>query len=801
MAPIQGPPCCPQGIKGYGDPTHGVIIVGIAPGRDEATRSKQPFTGPSGQLMDACLKGAGWHRDKVYATNLLCWFNNTPTQDQIEECAPRLRTELDRFKPKLIITAGALANEAVTGAKRRKGSRGSVNWSDRFKCYILDTHHPSYALQAQDMSAVQDLLRDFSKIPRVLEWGPDSEPAHVEYHVCETLAEAQAVLNWLPPYTSVAIDIETSNPDVETIDAYSDQLLTFAISYYIDGCEHNVVFPKRLFTECVRNGTHVQASITAGGCPCGQPTYVLIFPDNVLWLFQAGQNDIPGIRQYFGQTLPLCGDTMLMSVCADERPGYHGLKPNGREWLAAGWWEEKVKPYYKGKMHLLADTEVELYNAKDSAYTRRLEPVHAARMHVEGTDGLYRNVLLPAMQTFIDMQIRGINIDQKRLHELAYDDWFPDWQRRWNSLQKEAQEIGWPTADFNMNSSQQLSKLLFKIIGLEPLKFTPGGAASVDKEVLDRLDHPYAAKIRAFRKLDTIVDYVFAVQRYLKHDGLLHPSAFLSTTRTGRTSYRDPAMQTIPRSSTLGDDYARLREIVIPHNPDTHCIVEADVQQIEVWLAWANSRDPVLLEHLQAGDVHSATAEGAFNTTRDRWTPLEWQEKRQNAKKIRFGLQYGEGAEKLSSPPPVGIGCSVAQARRYITNFWSTYPKYRQWYDGVQQEALEKGYLTSPTGRIMHFPLVLDHRALRQAVNFLIQSPASDCNLISMIELAPLLAPLDSYIILNIHDSLVVEASRRHLGEVIAVMRTVMERPKFDGYPQLKVDVRVGDNFGGTHNA
>ena len=82
-------------------------------------------------------------------------------------------------------------------------------------------------------------------------------------------------------------------------------------------------------------------------------------------------------------------------------------------------------------------------------------------------------------------------------------------------------------------------------------------------------------------------------------------------------------------------------------------------------MAWAWSKDPILLEHLQSGDVHSATAELAFNTKRDLWPADEWQVKRQNAKKIRFGLQYGEGAEKRNHRDDTSghAGCQAADGR------------------------------------------------------------------------------------------------------------------------------------------
>lgn len=813
--PVYGPICHEHGIRGYGDPSHGVVIVGIAPGAHEITKTKRPFTGVSGTLLDKCLSFVGWPREKTYTTNTICWQNNSPSEEEIELCGDRFRLELTRVKPKLIVTAGAIANETVMGSKRKKGSRGSVVWSKRWKCYVLDTHHPSFALQAKSMSAVQDIIRDFSKIEMVLGWPTDGSVADISYKTVETLAEGQWVLDNLPRdnKTVVTLDIETSSPDVELMDAWTDTLLCFAISWDDPHTnqEQCYVFPERLFPQCVRDGTHQRGLRSRGACPTPDCAYGhssgLSWPtEGVRWTFQGGQYDVPGLYEKLGVLLPLRDDTMLMSHCTDERPGYHGLKPNAREWLGAGWYDEPVKPFYKGKMHLLPAASVEEYNAKDAIYDKRLVPVFWRKMQEDDTVRLYQNILLPAMQSFIPMQIRGINIDRRRLQQLAYDNWFPKYIQMYEDLQKEAREIGWPTDDININSNPQLAKLFYQIIGLDVTKLTKTGRPSTDKETLDRMDHPFAAKIREYRTLDGICDDVFELFDCMKADGLIHPFAYITNTRTGRTAYQRPGAQQWPKDYTVGADYARIRETIIPHNPDTHVIVEADYNQVEVWLAQHESGDQTLLAHLQSGDVHSATAEGAFSTSRTLHTKEEWSVLRQNAKKIRFGLQYGEGASGLARPRPVGIGGTPAEAQKFIDNFWRTYPRHAAWMKEIQNLARTQGYLRTPTGRVMRFPAIMDHRELRQAINFPVQVNASDYNLTSMIELAhpdhsrypasKRLAELKSWVLLNIHDCLVVEAHRDHVAEVMALMRDVMQKPRIPGYPSIRVDFKVGDSLG-----
>jgi DNA polymerase I-like protein with 3'-5' exonuclease and polymerase domains len=164
-------------------------------------------------------------------------------------------------------------------------------------------------------------------------------------------------------------------------------------------------------------------------------------------------------------------------------------------------------------------------------------------------------------------------------------------------------------------------------------------------------------------------------------------------------------------------------------------------------------------------------------------------------------IQYGEGAKGLTRQPPVGIGGTVAAAQKYIDNYKRTYPTYTQWMLDIQREALTKGFLRTPDGRVMRFPIVMDHKQLRQAINFPIQNTASAYNLKSMIALEhpdfnQRLRALNSWVILNIHDCLVIESDRRYRTEVAALVREVMEAPKFDGFPSIKVDIKAGPNLG-----
>lgn len=759
------------------------MIVGIAPGRDEVQKGR-PFVGASGKFMDSLLRMCEWPRDKVYATNLICWWNNTPTDEEIAECNGRLVEELREIRPKLIISLGQIVTSRFTGLPRKqKNLLGSVLWSAEFGCYVLTTRHPAGPLHAQNMSMAQDLIRDFDKIPMILEWPRDGSISQFHYEVATDPDHAQSLLSSLPTDRNVVVDIETNSKttDETDVDVFTEELLRIGFRWVADDGRENV--------------WTFRPSAWARG---------LHFPPGVRWEFQFGVYDTMGLWRHLGERLPIVEDLGLKSYVVDERPGHHGLKTLAREYQGAGWYDAPLEAYKKrGTMNKLPPEVVDRYNAADVVYTGRTDPIIHARMEREGTSSLYYDLLIPAYNVYRDSQYRGIMVDHRRLIELGWETWMPRWIESEQKLKDDARALGFP-GEININSYPQLRKLFFEILEMEVRKRTKKGNASVDKEVMELLDHPFANDIRTFRTLDGMMDYVFAIQNEIKMDGAVHPSAQFHTVRTGRRSYKRPPMQTIPQEYTVGAEYAQIEEVFVPFNRETHGMLKADYEQIEVWQCWWACKDPVLLEHLLSGDIHSATAESAFGLDRRDYGPTpkknpDWIVKRQGGKKLRFTIMYGGGADKVSTRPPVGIGCTLAEARKFVQNFWSTYPVHAQWARNVERTAAREGELVTPFGRKMHFPVILDTDVLRQAINFPIQSPASDHVLVSALELSERLKEYNSYFLIDVHDALWVEYDLRFEKQVVRLVREVMERPKFPGAPNIPAEIKVGPNIHAVH--
>ena len=93
------------------------MLIGEAPGRDEDLQGK-PFVGRAGQLLDRMLAAIGLSEDDVYITNTVYWRppgNRTPTQEEVEACAPFLARQIELSSPEFLVLLGGAAAKNILG--------------------------------------------------------------------------------------------------------------------------------------------------------------------------------------------------------------------------------------------------------------------------------------------------------------------------------------------------------------------------------------------------------------------------------------------------------------------------------------------------------------------------------------------------------------------------------------------------------------------------------------------------------------------------------------------------------------
>jgi DNA polymerase I len=171
---------------------------------------------------------------------------------------------------------------------------------------------------------------------------------------------------------------------------------------------------------------------------------------------------------------------------------------------------------------------------------------------------------------------------------------------------------------------------------------------------------------------------------------------------------------------------------------------------------------------------------------------------RRLAKVVNFGILYGLSGFGLSQAASIGR----AEAQRYIDDYFATHPRVRAYIDRVVAEGRAQGYVTTLLGRRRYLPElgarnpVARNAAERMAANAPIQGTASDIIKLAMVRLAAALAArgLQSRMLLQVHDELLLEAPEPEVAAVRQLLPEVMEDVVPLAVP-LRVDVTEGGDW------
>ncbi|MCX7966387.1 MAG: DNA polymerase I [Syntrophorhabdaceae bacterium] len=414
------------------------------------------------------------------------------------------------------------------------------------------------------------------------------------------------------------------------------------------------------------------------------------------------------------------------------------------------------------------------------------------KMNEMGLSWLFYNIEMPLVEVLAEMEFYGVKVDRKILNELSRD-----FDRRINNIVKEIYSIS-GVEPFNINSPQQLSKVLFDILKLPPQKKTKTGF-STDTEVLEALSelHPLPGKILEYRTLSklksTYIDTFPALINPLT--GRVHTSFNQMVVATGRLSSSDPNLQNIP---VRGEEGKKIREAFIPE--DGFLLLSSDYSQIELRVLAHLSQDPILIDtFLKDEDIHIKVAREVFGVPPEHITS----EMRRTAKVINFGIIYGISGFGLSKE----LGISPREAQDYIDAYLIKYKGVKAYMDRVVDEARKDGFVRTIFGRIRYIPeLKNSDNTIRQfgertAMNTPIQGTAADIIKIAMINIFKRLKKdnLSSRIIMQIHDELVLEVKEDEIDKVEKIVKDEMESATKLIVP-LKVSIGKGKNWAEAHN-
>jgi len=695
-------------------------------------------------------------------------------------------TELDSYKLICPIGAESLKYTAgLTGVQKYNG----VFVEKRY----LPIMHPNMTIFKPQLN--DDIVSAFSKIKPILQDDNIGKEIQKDYQFIETQAQLDKILPQYEKVDTIVVDIETTS-----LSARKGVVIGIAMS----SKEHQGHF---VSLEVVTNNFEYFFDLFA----------------NKLCVFHNAKFDMQFLEDSLGFVFDRWDDTMLLHYCLEEAVGTHGLKTLALRFTDLGDYEKELDDYKKtfarkNKIKL-ADFNYGMlpmdilapYACKDGDATFQLYNKFKPLVDKSKEfNYLYNTILKPATKALKVLERTGGPIDLKQLEaldkeykidieecieEISHSSHVQRFERIHNKT-------------FNPNSTMQLRQLFFDIIGLKSKKKTATGALSVDKEVLQTLDHPLAQAVLDLREKSKLSGtYISNIVNGIDKDGRLRSGFNIQGTTSGRlSSSGNLNYQNIPRDNKDIKKLFKAR--------DGYKIVQCDLGTAEVYYAAVLSNDKFLQQaFIDKLDFHSYVAKQMFNLSCDvNEVKQYYANERQYAKAITFGIMYQAGpakiAETVNKDAAEGEEITKAQSSQFINKYFREARSLKKFIDQSNKQIENHAFIYSHFGRKRRLPEskspnkgVASH-AVRSGVNFLVQSVASDINLLGVIDLIDWIQDSgyeeDILTFTVVHDSIVSEVREDLIDIYIENARRCIQKDRGLSIPNcpIKVDFEVGSSWG-----
>ena len=748
-------------ISGVGPKSADIFILGMCPGPKEI-ELEIPFVGPSGRILNDALTLAGLKREDIYITNVAKCFSppgRILSKTFVRICSNEyLKKEIEEIKPKVIIVLGQTACKFFGG----KFISNSYFYEEKYNCYVLITHHPSRLLRTYNDKLYNEFRQAFVTSKDLVN-NICTKKAEIKVKYIEQITEED--LNVFDEI--VSIDIETTG-----LNFLEDTIISIGIS---DG-KNNI------------------------GIPLYNNIDKLIFKNNknVLrsWLVTRkiiGHNikfDYKFLKKE-GIELNVVFDTMLAHFLID-RNASHGLKEIALKYL-----HTKLT---KGTIDFENDSidvkERSIYASNDAWMTyeiyKKFKPIidtHYSKV--------YYLVMIPTLHWLANAEYRGVKINRDYVN-----DYINKFKYDLKALESDIQNDQvvkdfcnkFGLDEFNIRSPKQLKDMIYIYLGLKHKENNT--AERTLEDLLEKYpQHLFLQKVVRYRHLyKSYRTYLKNLIKFSEIDGRIHCQYNQTRVPTGRLSSSKPNLQNIPKD---GDLAKIVRKAFVAK--EGYTLIESDFKQAEFRALAHYCKDPHMIQLINDGkDIHKIIASISYLKPENQVTDLE----RKIAKTIVFGLMYGRGAKSIAE----SLNIPLKEASDIRDNFFKTFRKASLWMKNVQSFVKKNGYIKTLAGRKIVLPEVYSKDkervayVLRCAVNYPIQGIAADMTNLAGAFIYRLLKEkkLDAHLIMNIHDSLIVECKKEIISEVKSIIKHAMEyqvKEAFQFKVKLEIDMNEGDNL------
>lgn len=439
--------------------------------------------------------------------------------------------------------------------------------------------------------------------------------------------------------------------------------------------------------------------------------------------------------------------------------------------------------------------DVGTYAALDAEWTWSLYLKYKDMIVEQGLSPIF-NLEMDVLNVICHMELRGADIDVDQLSQLKIDleKQIEDTKGKIFALAKRA---------FNMNSVPEKQEILFTPRkdggrGLKPKVMTPAGQKRADSDSNYKTTYrDYSVSepaLSVFRGRDSLVDQLLTysdlnklmttyvipylggeitrtlagktkitTKESLMYKGRIHTDFVQYGADTGRFSSRNPNLQNVPAPHTANGK--AIRNLFVA--PEGHKLVVADYSQIEPRVIASFSNDRVMVDAYKNGEDIYTTIGNTMGVDR------------KAGKVLVLALAYGVGPDKIARE----IGCSLTEARDLLESFGKKFPAVARYKRQVISDCRRQTpipYVTTLLKRRRYLPDLRAKdqwtraKAERQAFNTMIQGSAADLIKVAMVR-AQAMIPVESSLILTVHDELVTITPDHLAEETMEAIRGAME--------------------------
>lgn len=732
-------------VIGKGSFNPDILFIAEAPGYEEDKKGI-PMIGRSGRLLDEWIKNLNINNYAV--TNILKCRpknNRNPTNEEILNCKPYLKRQIEILKPKTIIVLGKIAFKTLC-PKNYTGT--IINHIEKKYFYnnipVIILPHPSYCLRNLDF------FLDFNQIETQIN-------NNIFINDYNNLNKLKNIFSF---------DTETYGLKYDELDLKDISFHDGLNSFYFDKNNINKEKLKEIFLNSKKIIGHN-----------------LIFDFTVLtkffnrdFLFQISSKEL--------------FDTMIAQYIINEN------EKKGLKYLSEKILKEKMVNYDEAN-NLMDKQKWIDYSIADSVQTFKLYEYFLPKIKSNPVFDREMKAIIP----IVDMQYNGFLIDKEKISIVKKDiiNKLDITKNNMNTIFKKHKYsisktlFSGELLPININSPKQLLKFINEKLEIN--------IDSTARKILEGIKnkHDFINFLLEYRHLFKLNNSYLdpLLNEHIQSDEKVHPSFNPCGTVTGRYSSQNINFQQIPR-----DDKTGLRNIFI--SKTGYSIVSFDYSSQELRLISIISKDKNMLEAFhKKKDLHLLTANTIFNLKipdkcimKTNFQYKEYKNKfkkeRNIAKGVNFGIAYGAGVKKIAKVSNV----DEIKAREILDNFFSYYKGIKKaMYESKKEVNLNK-YSINMFGRKRRFTEI-DYKAERQSFNFKIQGAAADIMKIVLYRVWNNVILKYGKIIklkATIHDEIVFEIKDEYIDEIIPLIKHEMEN--FDFPVKMEVEYGIGKSYG-----